>query len=129
MMKADIWTELDGVVNDLRRITEIKAVAIVRRDGLIITHDLPDSVDPKIVAAMSAAIMGTAEMATVQLGQGRLVQTIIESELGKVLATGAGDQALIISLVHLNANLGLVLMALERAARSIDEIIRRYEGA
>ncbi|HLE45972.1 MAG TPA: roadblock/LC7 domain-containing protein, partial [Thermoplasmata archaeon] len=67
---GDVWTDLEEVIASLSSVSDIQAVAIVRRDGLVITHNLPSAVEPKIVAAMTAAIVGTSEMATVQLGQG-----------------------------------------------------------
>lgn len=91
----------------------------------MITHTFPDGVDPKIVAAMTAAIVGTSEMATVQLAQGRFTRALIESEDGKLISTGAGDEALLVALAYKDANLGLVLMALDRAARDVEEILRQ----
>ena len=125
---ADIWSELESVIQGLTSVSDIKAAAVVRRDGLIITHNLPEGVDPKTAAAMTAAIVGTSEMATVQLGQGRFEQALVESEDGKLVSTGAGDQALVIALAYRDANLGLVLMALQRASRKVDEILRRGGG-
>ena len=125
---ADTWTELEDVIRGLTAVSDIRAAAVVRRDGLIITHSLPEGVDPRTTAAMTAAIVGTSEMATVQLGQGRFEQALIESEGGKLVSTGAGDQALVIALAYKDANLGLVLMALQRASRKVDEILRRAES-
>jgi predicted regulator of Ras-like GTPase activity (Roadblock/LC7/MglB family) len=125
---ADIWSELEEVIAGLTSVSDIRAAAVVRRDGLIITHSLPEGVDPRTTAAMTAAIVGTSEMATVQLGQGRFQQALIESEGGKLVSTGAGDQALVIALAYKDANLGLVLMALQRASRKVDEILRRAES-
>ena len=125
---ADVWADLDRVIKGLATVSDIKAAAIVRRDGLIITHNLPEGVDPKIAAAMTAAIVGTSEMATAQLGQGRFSQALIESDEGKLVSTGAGDEALVIALAYRDANLGLVLMALDRASRKVDEILRRAQG-
>ena len=124
---ADTWSELEEVIRSLTAVSDIRAAAVVRRDGLIITHSLPEGVDPRTTAAMTAAIVGTSEMATVQLGQGRFEQALIESEGGKLVSTGAGDQALVIALAYRDANLGLVLMALQRASRKVDEILRRAE--
>ena len=121
---ADIWSELEEVIRSLTAVSDIRAAAVVRRDGLIITHSLPEGVDPRT----TAAIVGTSEMATVQLGQGRFEQALIESEGGKLVSTGAGDQALVIALAYKDANLGLVLMALQKASRRVDEILRRAEA-
>ena len=121
---TDVWRELERVIDGLSSIPDIQAAAVVRRDGLIITHNLPGSVDPKIVAAMTAAIIGTSEMTTVQLGQGRFAQVLIESEQGKLLSTGAGDEAFLVALAYRDANLGLVLMAMSNAARKIDDVLK-----
>jgi len=124
----DLWGKLEEVIGELAQVTDIQAAAVVRRDGLIITHTLPDGVDPKIVAAMTAAIVGTSEMATIQLSQGRFTRALIESDEGKLISTGAGDEALLVALVYRDANLGLVLMALERAARRVEDLLRQGGG-
>lgn len=121
---TDVWGRLEETIDELSHVTDIKAAAVVRRDGLVVVHTLPDGVDPKIVAAMTAAIVGTSEMATVQLAQGRFVRAIVESEQGKLLSLGAGEEALLVALVYDDANLGLVLMALERAAKQVERILQ-----
>jgi len=126
---SDVWQRLETTIDDLSHLSDIKAAAVVRRDGLVITHTLPDGVDPKIVAAMTAAIVGTSEMATVQLSQGRFERAIIESDEGKLLSLGAGEEALLVALVYKDANLGLVLMAMEKAARQVDEILHEEAAA
>lgn len=122
---TDLWARLEETIEELSNLTDIKSAAVVRRDGLVVTHTLPDGVDPKIVAAMTAAIVGTSEMATTQLAQGSFMRAIIESDHGKLLSMGAGEEALLVALVYDDANLGLVLMAMERAAKEVEEILRR----
>ncbi len=119
----DLWALLEKAIDELSHLSDIKAAAVVRRDGLVIAHTLPDGVDPNIVAAMTAAIVGTSEMATVQLSQGRFERAIVESDEGKLLSVGAGEEALLVALVYKDANLGLVLMGMEKAARQVDEIL------
>jgi predicted regulator of Ras-like GTPase activity (Roadblock/LC7/MglB family) len=119
----DIWTGLNEIIDDIREIGDVTAFALVRRDGIIVTHGLIGGADPKIVAAMTAAMSGTAELATEQLRQGRFLRTIVECEHGKILITDAGPQALLMSLVFPDANLGLVLMQLERVGRKIADTL------
>lgn len=126
---SDVWERLERTIEALSRLSDIKAAAVVRRDGLVITHTLPDGVDPKVVAAMTAAIVGTSEMATVQLGQGRFERAIVESDGGKLLSVGAGEEALLVALVYQDANLGFVLMGMEKAAREVDEILHQEGSA
>ncbi len=122
-MNADARSLIESAMADLRRLADILAVAIARRDGLIIAHDLPKNVDPKKAAAMTAAIVGTSEMAARELGQGRFLQSIVDSEHGKMLSTGAGEEALLVTLVRPDANMGLVLLGVERAAKRIAAIL------
>lgn len=126
---SDVWERLETTMDELSHLSDIKAAAVVRRDGLVITHTLPEGVDPKIVAAMTAAIVGTSEMATVQLAQGRFERAIIESDEGKLLSLGAGEEALLVALVYKDANLGLVLMGMEKAARLVDAILHQEDVA
>ncbi len=126
---TDVWTRLENAIDELSHLSDIKAAAVVRRDGLVIAHTLPDGVDPKIVAAMTAAIVGTSEMATIQLAQGRFERAIVESDEGKLLSVGAGEEALLVALVYKDANLGLVLMGMEKAARQVDAILHQEETA
>jgi predicted regulator of Ras-like GTPase activity (Roadblock/LC7/MglB family) len=126
---TDVWQRLEETIERLSHVTDIKSAAVVRRDGLVVTHTLPEGVDPRIVAAMTAAIVGTSEMATVQLAQGRFIRAIIESDGGKLLSLGAGEEVLLVALVYDDANLGLVLMAMERAAKQVEQILQEGGSA
>src|SRR5437773_10407305 len=97
---TDVWVRLEETIDELSRVTDIKSAAVVRRDGLVVTHTLPEGVDPKIVAAMTAAIVGTAEMATIQLSQGGSVRAIVESDPRKLLSLVAGGEAALVALLH-----------------------------
>src|SRR5439155_628330 len=123
-MTADAGARLQSVLAELRRLPGILGVTIARRDGILIAHSLPKAMDPKKIAAMAAAIVGTSEMAAVQIAQGRFVRAIVESDHGKLLSLGAGEEALLVALVYDDANLGLVLMALERAAKQVERILQ-----
>src|SRR5438093_92199 len=150
-MLGDATKILQGNLTELRRMPAVLGATIARRDGILIAHALPKTMDPKKIAAMAAAIVGTSEMAvvemglgafnssivdthigklmaTIQLAQGRFVRAIIESDEGKLLSLGAGDEALLVALVYDDANLGLVLLALERAAKQVESILREGAG-
>src|SRR2546428_577912 len=127
-MLGDAARRLQAILTELRRLPAVLGATIARRDGILIAHALPETVDPKMIAAMAAAIVGTSEMATIQLDQGRFVRAIIESDEGKLLSLGAGDEALLVALVYDDANLGLVLLAMERAAKQVEKILRDSAG-
>ena len=72
---------------------------------------------------MAAAIVGTSEMASEESGQGPFIESIVESRKSKMLATGAGEDAILITLVRTDANMGLVLISVGRAVQSIVTIL------
>ncbi len=112
-----------AVLQELRRIPDILAVALARRDGLLIAHALPKSMDPKRIAAMAASIVGTSEMAAGEMGLGPFFQSIVDSGGAKMLATGAGEEGILITIVRTDANMGLVLLSVGRAVQAISDIL------
>jgi len=126
-MPDDLHPRLRAILAELRRVPEIVSVAIARRDGLLIVHALPKSMNPKKIAAMAASIVGTSEMATVEIGHGSFLQSIVDSSNGKMLATGAGQEAILVTMVRSEANMGLVLLSVDRAAREIAQVIDEAE--
>src|SRR6266568_1280944 len=128
-MLADGAARLQTVLAELRRLPGILGVTIARRDGILIAHSLPKNMDPKKIAAMSAAIVGTSEMAAVEMGLGTFNQSIVDTHIGKLMATGAGEEAILVTMVRTEANMGLILLSVGKAVQSIMEILRVEEVA
>ena len=122
-MSEDVRPELQGILAELRRLPDVLAAAIARRDGILIVHALPKSTNPKKIAAMAAAIVGTSEMAATEMGQGGFIQSIVDMRDGKILATGAGEEAILVTIVSADANMGLVLLSVAKAVQSIEVLI------
>src|SRR5947208_15332446 len=92
-MLADGAARLQTVLAELRRLPGILGVTIARRDGILIAHSLPKNMDPQKIAAMAAAIVGTSEMAAVEMGVGTLDTAIADTHIGELLPTGAEEGA------------------------------------
>jgi predicted regulator of Ras-like GTPase activity (Roadblock/LC7/MglB family) len=119
----DVREKLQSVLQELRRLPDVLAVAIARRDGIMIAHSLPRTMDPRRIAAMAASIVGTSEMAAEEVGQGPFVESIVESRDSKMLATGAGEEAILVTMVRTDANMGLVLISVDRAVSTIANLL------
>jgi predicted regulator of Ras-like GTPase activity (Roadblock/LC7/MglB family) len=115
--------ELKKILDDFESIGDVIGSAVVRRDGLMIISSLPKEVNSKAVAAMAAAIVGTGETASRELDIGELNQIVVESASGKLISIGAGPDAIFTALVKPKANMGLVLMNMERSSKKIAAII------
>ena len=72
---------------------------------------------------MTAALVGTAETSAGELKLGNFGQVIVESDDGKLVATGAGGLAILACLVGKDANLGLVLLSMEKASKRVSKIL------
>lgn len=126
-MPAEATARLQAILAELRRIPDILGATIARRDGILIAHALPKTTDAKKIAAMSAAIVGTSEMAAAEMGLGSFNHSIVDTRIGKMMATGAGEEAILVTLLRNEANMGLVLLSVDRAAQSIATILEAQE--
>jgi predicted regulator of Ras-like GTPase activity (Roadblock/LC7/MglB family) len=126
-MPADVTSRLATVLAELRRLPDILGATVARRDGILIAHALPKAMDPKKIAAMAAAIVGTSEMAAVEMGLGSVNQSIVDTHIGKMMATGAGEEAILVTMLRNEANMGLILLSVDKAVHSIAEILTAAE--
>ena len=122
-MSLDAGPRLQAVLAELRRVPDILGATIARRDGILIASALAKSMDPRKIAAMAAAIVGTSEMAATEMGLGVFNQSIVDTHIGKLLATGAGEEAILITMVRNDANMGLVLLSVDRAVQTIAQLL------
>lgn len=115
--------DLRVVIDEFESLGNVIGSAVVRRDGLMIISGLPKEVNSKAVAAMAAAMVGTGETASKELDIGRLSQVIVESQKGKLISVGAGENSIFTALIREKANMGLILLEMEKAAKKIGRII------
>jgi uncharacterized protein len=126
-MPSDLMTHIQTVLGEIRRLPDVLGAAIARRDGIPIAHALPKTMDPKKIAAMSAAIVGTSEMAAVEMGMDGFTQSIIDSRTGKMMAAGAGQEAILVLMLRNEANMGLILLSVDKAVQSIAGLLDAAE--
>ncbi|MDY6958764.1 MAG: roadblock/LC7 domain-containing protein [Halobacteriota archaeon] len=114
---------LDKLLDDLKRVGNIEASAVVSRDGLLMASDIPGGVHAETFAAMNATMMGAAETAVSELKKGIPDRVIIESKEAKVIVTGAGQKALLVVMSRPEAGLGLILVEMEKVTEKIKELL------
>lgn len=102
---------------------DIQAAALVSMDGFTMASALPQGMQEDRVGAMSAAILGLGERAAAELGRGHLTQVFIEGADGYVVLIAAGGRAVLTTLAHADAKLGLVLYDMKATADNIAGIL------
>ena len=91
------------------------------RNGILITSNAPG--DARTFAAMAATVLGAAEITAEGLDREVPKRMIVESRHGRLIIMGAGRKMLLVALVELNANLGMLLMQLDRTVEEIVKIV------
>jgi len=66
-------------------------------------------------------------MAAAEMGLGGFNHCIVDTRIGKMMATGAGEEAILVTLLRNETNMGLVLLSVDRAAQSIAAILQVQE--
>ena len=115
---------LGEVLTDLKNVSGVESAVIATRDGLLIAANTLSGTHPETFAAMSATMLGAAEMATNDLNNGSVKRIIVESEDCRMVAVGSGSKSLLVVLTEVNSGLGLILVELEKSARNIGEILK-----
>ncbi|MCS7109576.1 MAG: roadblock/LC7 domain-containing protein [Candidatus Micrarchaeota archaeon] len=118
---ANINEQLMNILTELKNSGEIEGSIIVRRDGVIISSDLKD-ISNKNLSVISSLI-SVAETTSLELKRGVFYEMMVEGENGKIAVINAGKNAVLISLIKKEGNVGFVLISLENAAKKIEEIL------
>jgi hypothetical protein len=106
---------LDTVLSSFLQVGQIKACAIVSKEGLLISSRTPPDVDARIFSALCSTIMGAAEAASTQMKTG------LVSEIS--LKTEKGSKAIFTALTETDAQIGLILFEMESKAKAVEEIL------
>jgi predicted regulator of Ras-like GTPase activity (Roadblock/LC7/MglB family) len=115
---------IDKILAELKKAGGVEACAAVSRDGLLIRSSLQKEKFAESFAAMSATMLGAAETASLELGNGVPNRVIVESSEGRLIAVGAGPKALLVVVVSKEAGLGLMLLELDKAAINLKELLK-----
>ncbi len=114
---------IDKLLSDLKKAGGVEACAAVSRDGLLIKSSMQKEQFAESFAAMSATMLGAAETASTELGKGIPNRVIVESTQGRLIAVGAGPNALLVVIVSPEAGLGLILLELDKSAKKLKELL------
>ena len=111
------------ILKKLRAAGDIEGVAVISVDGLVVVSNISEDIDEETVAAMAAAMQGSAETAVSELKRGELNQIIVDSSKGKLITIAAGEKAILVILAKKEINLGLALLEIGKASGKISDVL------
>jgi uncharacterized protein len=121
MTKVD---ELVGLMDAfLQGTPDVESAAVVTHDGFPVVCALPDRLEERRLAAMSASIAALGERALGELRKGRPASIFAEGELGHAAVVPAGRTALLVVTTFETARIGLVLYEMKKAAAQVASVV------
>jgi predicted regulator of Ras-like GTPase activity (Roadblock/LC7/MglB family) len=115
-----ILQELEGKVSD------IIGSAVIRTNGLVIASALPSEANERMIAAMSAALLGTSKRSAEALFNGNFVSLNLELDKGNMFLIGAG-RVILVAITRKEPNIGLITLEMEDTSKKINDIFRLEE--
>lgn len=103
--------------------SDIRGVAAISMDGLIISAVVPPRVEQMRVGAIAAAILSLSGRSVSQLAQGEFQQTLVQGTDGNIVITPAGPNALFVALTGSGANMGMVFLEVREGAETVAQIL------
>ncbi len=110
---------IDFELDKLEELSGVIGIAIVNRNGLLITSRLPREIDGRKLGAMAATMFESVEIATANLGSQNIHHLTVEFDEFQVFMLGITAQMIIITVLERNSNIGLVLIEIEESIQKI----------
>ena len=116
---------LNKELDKLEEISDIIGTAIVNRNGLLIVSKLPRDIEDRKFCAMAATMFGAIETAASTLGSNSVTNLTVEFNDFQLIIMAADEQTILVSLLNLNANLGLTLIEIEEIIKNLKNTLKR----
>jgi len=116
---------LNMELEKLEEISDIIGTAIVNRNGLLIASKLPRDIEDRKFCAMAATMFGAIETAASTLGSNSVTNLTVEFNDFQLIIMAADEQTILVSLLNLNANLGLTLIEIEEIIKNLKNTLKR----
>jgi predicted regulator of Ras-like GTPase activity (Roadblock/LC7/MglB family) len=114
--------EVTNILKDLEdKVSDIIGSAVIRTNGLIIASALPSEANERMIAAMSAALLGTSKRSAEALFNGTFKSLNLELDKGNMFLIGAG-RVILVAITRKEPNIGLITLEMEDTSNKIREI-------
>ena len=114
-------------MNDLEgKVADIIGSAVIRTNGLLIASALPSESNERMIAAMSAALLGTSKRSAEALFNGGFNSLNLELDKGNMFLINAG-RVILVAITKKEPNIGLITLEMEDASKKIRGIFKTEE--
>jgi len=109
----------------LENFGEIIGTALVNRNGLLISSIFPRNIDERRFGALAATMFEAVETASSSLKNNQIKNLTVEYQDYQLIVVEIDDRMVIVSLIDIDANLGLIFIEIEECIKNIRRIINK----
>ncbi|MGQ9675153.1 MAG: roadblock/LC7 domain-containing protein [Chloroflexota bacterium] len=113
---------ISDAVEDLGRVEGVRMALVASLDGLLVCSGGRAGEDEEMVAAMSAAILGTVNRAVTSAGLGGALEVLVGAATSSLQIMAVDDLAIVV-VASKDTNVGLVRLAMKRTASRLREFL------
>ena len=127
VVKLSKIEEVSKILNDLEtKVSDVIGTAVIRTNGLVIASALPGESNERLIAAMSAALLGTSKRTAEALFNGEFKSLNLELDKGNMFLIGAG-RVILVCITKKEPNIGLITLEMEDSSKKVAEIFQSEE--
>ncbi len=101
----------------------IKAWILLSKEGLPIASAMAEGLEEAEIAAMSASILGVADLAAERMDQGTLEEVLLTNEKGLIIMKSAGDKAILVLAASKKLKPGMLVYAAKTSCENIAPLL------
>jgi hypothetical protein len=124
MSKIDTIMKLLEELED--RVSDIIGTAVIRTNGLVVASALPSESNERMIAAMSAALLGTSKRSAENLFEATFKSLNLELDKGNMFLIEAG-RVILVSITKKEPNVGLITLEMEDVSKKLRELFKIEE--
>jgi hypothetical protein len=120
--------EIQSINRELEKLegnSDIIGIALVKRNGLLVSSRLPRDVDDRKFCAMAATMFGAIETAASTIGSNKVDNLTVEFSDFQLISMETNENMILVSLLNLNVNLGLIFIEIEEGVKNIKKILNK----
>ncbi len=117
--------ELKKVLSNLKSVDGVTGIILISPEGLPITSDLPEAVDPDLFSATAITVYAACEKTMMGIDFGKPFMISIEADEGKIFLVNCGDGILGV-LAEERVNLGLLRIMLGRTSKKVKDTLSGF---
>ena len=103
-----------------KKIPDTVGLGVIRTNGLVILSRFPSDTNERMVAAMSAALLGTSKRTAESLFEGNFASLVLELDKGNMFLIDCGKVILVV-ITKQNPNVALVTLEMEDSSAELEK--------